>query len=143
MKRAIEVTARVRHEDDHSYTVLVTGPAGEAEVGHTRLTEETWSLAKAGAARLFDVPESSLVSVELAVPRPPYGQDGQLVRITQADGPEHGAIGKAHWFGAEGAWWVTCAESGTGIYPSEVLDFRPVIAEQERAALDAHLARIP
>ena len=138
---SLAVPARVRHERDRSYTVLVTGPRGEVEVGHTRLTGETWPLARAGAARLFGVPDSELLSVELEMPRPPYGQDGQLVRITQADGPESGAIGQAQWFGAEGAWWVTCAETGTGIYPGEVLDFDPVVAVQERADLNVRLAQ--
>ncbi|NAZ74732.1 hypothetical protein GTQ99_04745 [Kineococcus sp. T13] len=135
------VKARVRHEQDRSYTVLVLGPAGEAEVGTTTETGQLRRLAVEGAARLLSVPLEQVV-VELVVPRPPCGRDGQLVRITSRDVPEdHGALGQAHWFGAEGAWFVTVVGSGTGIVPTEGLDFAPQVGDLELAELTAYLER--
>ncbi|WP_432509316.1 hypothetical protein [Kineococcus auxinigenes] len=135
------VRARVRHEEDRSYTVLVVGPAGEVEVGTTTETGQLHRLAVEGAAWLLSVPLEQVV-VELVVPRPPYGRDGQLVRITSRDVPEdHGALGQAHWFGAEGAWFVTVTGSGTGIVASEGLDFAPQVGDAELAELTAYLER--
>ncbi|GAA0314757.1 hypothetical protein [Kineococcus aurantiacus] len=135
------VRARVRHEQDRSYTVLVLGSAGEVEVGRTTETGQLHRLAVEGAVRLLRVPSEQVV-VELVVPRPPYGRDGQLVRITSRDVPEdHGVLGQAHWFGAEGAWFVTVAGSGTGIVPTEGLDFVPQVGDAELAELTAYLQR--
>lgn len=135
------VRARVRHEEDRSYTVLVVGPAGEVEVATTTETGQLHRLAEEGAARLLRVPREQVV-VELVVPRPAYGRDGQLVRITSRDAPEeHGALGQAHWFGAEGAWFVTVAGSGTGIVATEGLDFAPQVGDAELAELTAYLER--
>ncbi len=131
----------MRHEEDRSYTVLVVGPAGEVEVGTTTETGQLHRLAVEGAAWLLSVPLEQVV-VELVVPRPPYGRDGQLVRITSRDVPEdHGALGQAHWFGAEGAWFVTVTGSGTGIVASEGLDFAPQVGDAELAELTAYLER--
>ncbi|SCF24914.1 hypothetical protein [Micromonospora mirobrigensis] len=80
--------------------------------------------------------------------RPPYGRDGQWVRIVSTGGstdPEDavdlGAVAVAHWFGAEGAWFVTVAGSGTGIHPGECLDFAPEITEVEATELRSWLGR--
>lgn len=141
MAEETAVRARVRHEEDRSYTVLVVGPAGEVEVGTTTETGQLDRLAAEGAARLLGVRPEQVV-VELVVPRPPYGRDGQLVRITSRDVPEdHGALGQAHWFGAEAAWFVTVAGSGTGIVPTEGLDFAPQVEQAELAELTDHLQR--
>ena len=146
MAEGTAVRARVRHEQDRSYTVLVVGPAGEVEVGTTTETGQLHRLAVEGAARLLSVPLEQVaeqVVVDLVVPRPPYGRDGQLVRITSRDVPEdHGALGQAHWFGAEGAWFVTVAGSGTGIVASEGLDFAPQVGDVESAELTAYLQRV-
>ena len=141
MAEETAVRARVRHEGDRSYTVLVLGPAGEVEVGTTTETGRLHRLAVEGAARLLGVPLEQVV-VELVVPHPPYGRDGQLVRIISREVPEdHGALGQAHWFGAEGAWFVTVAGSGTGIVASEGLDFAPQVGDVELAELTAYLER--
>lgn len=141
MSEETVVTARVRHEQDRSYTVLVVGPAGEAEVGTTTETGQLLGLAEGGAARLLGVPLEQIV-VELVMQRPSYGRDGQLVRITSREMPEdHGALGQAHWFGAEGAWFVTVVGSGTGIVASEGLDFEPQVGDVELAELTAYLER--
>ncbi|NIZ90270.1 hypothetical protein [Kineococcus rubinsiae] len=141
MAEVTGVRARVRHEDDRSYTVLVVGPTGEVEVGTTTETGQLHRLAEEGAARLLRVRREQVV-VELLVPRPAYGRDGQLVRITSRDVPEdHGALGQANWFGAEGAWFVTVAGSGTGIVPTEGLDFAPTVGDVELAELTASLER--
>lgn len=143
MSEETVVTARVRHEQDRSYTVLVVGPAGEAEVGTTTETGQLLGLAEEGATWLLGVPLEQIV-VELVMQRPPYGRDGQLVRITSREVPEdHGALGQAHWFGAEGAWFVTVvgSGSGTGIVASEGLDFEPQVGEVELAELTAYLER--
>jgi hypothetical protein len=64
------------------------------------------------------------------------------VRITSREVPEdHGALGQAHWFGAEGAWFVTVVGSGTGIVASEGLDFEPQVGDVELAELTAYLER--
>ncbi|WP_432571412.1 hypothetical protein [Kineococcus sp. SYSU DK005] len=145
-----EVRARVRHEPDRSYAVLVTGPDGEVLVGSTRRTGEVHALALDGAAALFGVPAAALHGgrVHLTVPQPPYGREGQRVRITSVQDPEDpgerellGAVGQAHWFGHEGAWFVTVPGSGTGIHPGEDLDFEPDVSAEEAAALEAYLAR--
>ncbi|NAZ75398.1 hypothetical protein GTQ99_08175 [Kineococcus sp. T13] len=88
--------------------------------------------------------------MHLTVPRPPYGRDGQRVRITSVQDPLDpgerellGALGQVHWFGHEGAWFVTVPGSGTAVHPSEDLDFDPVVGAREAAALQAHLARQP
>jgi hypothetical protein len=44
-----------------------------------------------------------------------------------------GRLGQAHWFGPEGAWFVTVTGS-TGIHPSENLDFAPTVTDEEVAA---------
>jgi hypothetical protein len=106
-------------------------------------------LARAGGGRLLGVPESSIryQDIDLRFPRPPYGQNGQWVRIVAAadpndprDGENIGQAGQAQWFGAESAWFVTTASSGTGIYASEVLDFAPTVTDEEVAAFDAYIA---
>ncbi len=130
--------------------MLVSGPSGEVLVGTTRRTDQVLTLARQGAARLFGVPVAALDSerLHLAVPQPPYGRDGQRVRITSVQDPREpserellGALGQAHWFGHEGAWFVTVPGSGTGIHPSEHLDFEPVVSAEEAADLEAYLAR--
>ncbi|MEK8108832.1 hypothetical protein NKG94_35990 [Micromonospora sp. M12] len=79
--------ARVRHEPDRSYAVLVEGPDGEVEVDRTGRTANLWALAQAGAARLFG--ESlGADNLTLHVPQPPYGQDGQWVRIIAVENPD-------------------------------------------------------
>ncbi|MEU8258916.1 hypothetical protein AB0C06_32155 [Micromonospora inaquosa] len=141
--------ARVRHEPDRSYAVLVEGPAGEVLVGTTGGLREVRSVARQGAARLFGVPVDQIAEARLdvVIPRPPYGRDGQWVRIvatgdsTGGESLDVGLAGQAHWFDHEGAWFVTVAGSGTGVYPSEYLDFAPVLTEDEVAELRSHLAR--
>ncbi|MET7951243.1 hypothetical protein [Micromonospora sp. NPDC005324] len=78
----MQVRARVRHEPDRSYAVLVEGPDGEVEVGRTGRTADLWALAHAGAARLFG---ESLGADDLTlhVPQPPYGHDGQWGRMNK------------------------------------------------------------
>ncbi|MEV7988691.1 hypothetical protein [Micromonospora sp. NPDC085948] len=142
--------ARVRHEPDRSYAVLVEGPEEEAYVGTTRSTREVRTLAREGAARLFDVPPDRIAErhLDVEIPQPPYGRDGQWVRIISAgastaeeDLADLGVAGQAHWFGHEGAWFVTVAGSGTAIHPSEHLDFTPVLTAAEVAELRSYLAR--
>ncbi|MEU1242374.1 hypothetical protein ABZ388_18670 [Micromonospora parva] len=48
--------ARVRHEPDRSYAVLVEGPDGEVLAGATGSLREVRTVARQGAARLFGVP---------------------------------------------------------------------------------------
>ncbi|WP_444947231.1 hypothetical protein [Micromonospora ureilytica] len=86
--------------------------------------------------------------LDVVVPQPPYGRDGQWVRIVSAgesNDPEDlvdlGMAGQAHWFGHEGAWFVTVAGSGTAIYPSEHLDFAPVLTVEEVTELQRYIAR--
>lgn len=144
------VRARVRHEPDRSYAVLVTGHDGEVVVGTTRRTDQVRNLAREGAAHLLGVPAAALDDerVHLSVPQPPYGRDGQTVRITAVQDPDDpgerellGAVGQAHWFGREGAWFVTVPGSGTGLHPGEDLDFEPVVRGEEAAELAAYLDR--
>ncbi|MEU8179321.1 hypothetical protein AB0B86_00935 [Micromonospora sp. NPDC049047] len=144
--------ARVRHEPDRSYAVLVEGPAGEVRVGATRSMREVRTVAREGAARLFGVPTERIADqhLEVVVPQPPYGRDGQWVRIVSTgastaadDVADLGAAGQAHWYGHEGAWFVTVAGSGTGLYPGECLDFTPVLTDDEVAELQRYLARSP
>ncbi|MEV4496323.1 hypothetical protein C7C45_31160 [Micromonospora arborensis] len=75
-------------------------------------------------------------------------RDGQWVRIVSAgestapdDAVDLGAAGQAHWFGHAGAWFVTVADSGTAVYPSEHLDFAPVLTDAEVSELQRYLAR--
>ncbi|MFG1914592.1 hypothetical protein [Micromonospora sp. NPDC048898] len=146
----LQVRARVRHEPDRSYVVLVEGPEGKVRVGVTRSTREVRTVAREGAARLFGVPPDRIAEEHLDVvtPQPPYGRDGQWVRIVSAGGSasaddlvDVGRAGQAHWFGHEGAWFVTVAGSGTAIHPSEHLDFTPVLTAEEVAELRSYLAR--
>ncbi|MEV2237357.1 hypothetical protein [Micromonospora sp. NPDC049891] len=147
-EETIAVRARVRHEPDRSYAVLVDGPDGEVEVGRTFTTSEVLALARAGAARLFGVPvESIRTDAGIEFPRPPYGRDGQWVRIVAATDPDDPSeaeqvdrLGQAHWFGAEGAWFVTVTGSGTGVHPSEHLDFAPTVRDEEIAAFHAYIS---
>ncbi|MBG6066318.1 hypothetical protein [Micromonospora ureilytica] len=142
----MQVRARVRHEPDRSYTVMVEGPDGEVEVGRTGRTADLWALAQAGAARLFG--ESlGADNLTLHVPQPPYGQDGQWVRIITVENTDDpwesadiGVLAQAHWFGHEGAWFVTVTGTGTSIVPSEHLDFEPVVTDEQVAAFHTYIA---
>ena len=147
----LRIRARVRHEPDRSYAVLVEGPEGEVLVGITGSTGELSTLAREGAARLFGVPADRIEGeyLHLVIPQPPYGRDGQWVRIISVEESSHpgdvqelGALGQAHWFGHEGGWFVTVAPFGTGIYPSEDLDFAPVVTDEEVAELQSYLESI-
>lgn len=144
----MRVRARVRHQPDRSYAVLVEGPDGEVEVGHTTRTSELRAVARAGAARLFGVPAERLAGagVTLLVPRPPYGRDGQWVRIVAVENPDDrsetadvGVLAQARWSDHEAAWFVTVTGSGTGIVASEHLDFEPVVTDAEVAAFHAYV----
>ncbi|WP_406070189.1 hypothetical protein [Micromonospora sp. NBC_01638] len=146
----LQFRARVRHEPDRSYAVLVEGPEGEVLVCTTGSMREVRRAAREGAARLFGVPADRIAGEDLdvVIPQPPYGRDGQWVRIVSAgestdpdDVVDLGVVGQAHWFGHEGAWFVTVADSGTAIYPSECLDFTPVLTDKEVAELQSYLAR--
>ena len=139
----MQVQARVRHEPDRSYTVIASGPHGEEEVGTTRLTGDLYQLAKACTARLHQVSEDDVEHGPLHVPQPPYGRDGQIARITDTDEPEDlGQIGIVHWFPPEGSWHVQTAASPGGLYPSEQLDFAPVLEQDEVHRLSERMARI-
>ncbi|MEV4118678.1 hypothetical protein [Micromonospora sp. NPDC049645] len=146
----LQVRARVRHEPDRSYAVLVEGPEGEVLVGVTRSLRQVRGVAREGSARLYGVPMDRIAAecVDVVIPQPPYGRDGQWVRIVSTgdsasaeDVVDLGAAGQAHWFGHEGAWFVTVAGSGTGIHPSEHLDFAPVLTDVEVTELRRYLAR--
>ena len=140
-EEAITVRVRVRHQPDRSYAVLVEGPDGEVEVGRTFKTGDVLALGRAGAARLLGVSEGSIRTGDGPdFPRPPYGEDGQWVRIIAVENPDDpseaediGRLGQAHWFGPEGSWFVTVTGS-TGIHPSENLDFAPTVTDEEVAA---------
>jgi len=144
----LRVRAQVRHEPDRSYAVRVQRPDGEfVLVGTTRSTGELGDVACQGAARLHGVPAGSITwaNLDLVVPQPPYGRDGQLVRVVAVENPddrseleELGAAGQAHWLGHEGGWFVTVPGHGTGIHPSEYLDFEPVLSPEEEATLLAY-----
>ncbi|GIF05221.1 hypothetical protein [Actinoplanes siamensis] len=143
------VRARVRHQPDRSYVVLIDGPAGEVEVGRTGKTRDVLSMARVGAARTFGVPVEEFGSGDIALtfPRPPYGRDGQWVRIIAAENPddpseavEVGLLGKAYWFDQEAAWFVTVTGMGTGVHPSEHLDFAPTVTDEEVAAFAIYIA---
>ncbi|MEU8422718.1 hypothetical protein AB0C15_17765 [Micromonospora sp. NPDC048835] len=142
--------ARVRHEADRTYAVLVEGPAGEVLVGATGSLRTVRTVAREGAARLYGVAAEQVDEdhLEMVIPQPPYGRDGQWVRIISAgestapdDSVDLGMAGQAHWFGPEGAWFVTVAGSGTAVYPSEYLDFVPALTEEEVAELRRYVAR--
>ncbi|MER7590771.1 hypothetical protein ABTW72_24860 [Micromonospora sp. NPDC127501] len=142
--------ARVRHEPDRSYAVLVEGPEGEVLVGVTGSLREVGTVAREGAARLFGVPADQIAQdhLDVVIPQPPYGRDGQWVRIVSAgesaapdDAVDVGMAGQAHWFGHEGAWFVTVAGSGTAVHPGEHLDFAPVLTDEEVAELRKYLDR--
>ncbi len=142
-----KVRARVRHEPDRSYAVLVQGPDGEVEVGRTKRTAGLRALAQAGAARLFGE-DLGADNLTLHVPQPPYGQDGQWVRIIAAENPDDpsetadiGILAQAHWFSHEGAWFVTVTGTGTGIIASEYLDFDPVVTDEEVTAFHTYIAQ--
>ncbi|MET8094347.1 hypothetical protein [Micromonospora sp. NPDC005220] len=145
----LQFRARVRHQPDRSYAVLVEGPDGEVLVGTTGSLREVRSVARQGAARLLGVPadQTAKIHLDVVIPQPPYGRDGQWVRIVSADestvaeSVDLGRAGQAHWFGHEGAWFVTVAGSGTAIYPSEHLDFAPVLTNEEVDELRRYLAR--
>ena len=145
----IRVRARVLHQPDRSYVVMVDGPDGEVEVGHTSRTREVLTLARAGAARMLGVPEESVQPEDIALtfPQPPYGEDGQWVRIIAAENPSDpseaadvGVLAQAYWFSHEAAWFVTVTGTGTGIHPSEHLDFAPVATDEEVAAFHAYIS---
>jgi len=115
-------------------------------VGTTRRTGEVLAVGREGAARLFAVAVGQIArDFDVVFPRPPYGRDGQWVRIVAVEDPSEaeqlGAAGQAHWFGAESAWFVTVPGYGTGIYPGELLDFEAVIGTEEEAALRACTGR--
>ncbi|WP_030491474.1 hypothetical protein [Micromonospora chokoriensis] len=145
----LQFRARVRHEPDRSYAVLVEGPDGEVLVGTTRSLRALRTVATEGAARLFGVPTDRIAGerLDVTIPQPPYGRDGQWVRIvsagesTGADVVDLGVAGQAHWFSHEGAWFVTVAGSGTAVYPSEHLDFAPVLTDEEVTELRRYLGR--
>ncbi|RQX15731.1 hypothetical protein DDE19_18285 [Micromonospora ureilytica] len=50
-----------------------------------------------------------------------------------------GVLAQAHWFGHEGAWFVTVTGTGTSIVPSEHLDFEPVVTDEQVAAFDTYI----
>ncbi|GLZ61359.1 hypothetical protein [Micromonospora sp. NBRC 107095] len=139
--------ARVRHEPDRSYAVLVEGPDGEVLAGATGSLRDVRTVARQGAARLFGVPVDQIAEARLdvVIPQPPYGRDGQWVRIVSTgddpSGVDLGRAGQAHWFGHGGAWFVTVAGSGTAVHPGEHLDFAPVLSDEEAAELRRYLAR--
>ena len=144
----LHMRARVRHEPDRSYAVLVDGPDGEVLVGVTRQTGQVRTVAREGAAGVFGVPVERISEEHLQVvmPRPPYGEEGQWVRVVSAgesndpeDWLEVGTAGQAFWFGPEAAWLVVLPGFGAGMYPSEHLDFEPVVSPEEVAALERHL----
>jgi hypothetical protein len=53
---------------------------------------------------------------------------------------EVGLLARAHWFGHDGAWFVTVTGAGTSVHPSEHLDFAPTVTEREVAAFHAYLS---
>ncbi|WP_327031656.1 hypothetical protein [Micromonospora ureilytica] len=141
----MQVRARVRHEPDRSYAVLVEGPDGEVEVGRTGRTADLWALAQSGTARLFGEGLGA-DNLTLHVPQPPYGQDGQWVRIIAventddpAESADIGVLAQARWFGHEGAWFVTVTGTGTSIVPSEHLEFEPVVTDEQVAAFHTYI----
>ena len=142
------VRARVLHQADRSYAVLIEGPGGEKEVGRTIKTRDILAIARVGAARMLGMPEEvDLGDIVLKFPQPPYGTDGQWVRIIAVDNPadpsetaEIGLLAQAHWFGEQGSWFVTVTGTGTSIHPSEHLDFAPAVTEEEVAAFHAYLS---
>jgi len=136
----VRTRARVRHERDRSYTVVVEGPLGDVDVGNTRLTAEVTGIAIAGAARLFGIPEQAVRLERPRMPQPPYGREGQLVRIISDRNAEiYGLLGQAHWWGAEGCWHIGVIGNGAGFLASEELDFEPIMTWEERGALEAYL----
>ncbi|NHC45424.1 hypothetical protein [Motilibacter aurantiacus] len=144
-ERRLQAHARVRHEPDRSYTVLVQGPDGEREVGTTAETGRLGPLARSGAARLHGVDEAEVELVSLDVPRPPYGRDGQWVRVVQVENlldPSEaellGRPGRASWLGGEGAWLVLLS-GGAGVFPGEHLDFDPDVTPAEAAEMEAYV----
>ncbi|MFI6269958.1 hypothetical protein [Micromonospora zamorensis] len=101
------------------------------------------------AARALGVPEGGLGlnDIALTFARPPYGTDGQWVRVVAVEDPddpseasEIGLLGRAYWFDHEAAWFVTVTGSGTGLHPSEHLDFAPSVTDEEVAAFDAYIS---
>lgn len=139
----------MRHLADRSYVVLIDGPDGEVEVGRTRRTRDVLSTARAGAARVLGVPEDGLGLDDIAptFARPPYGTDGQWVRIVAvenshdaSEASEIGLLGRAYWFDHEAAWFVTVTGSGTSLHPGEHLDFAPSVTDEEVAAFDAYIS---
>ena len=143
------VRARVRHEPDRSYAVLVEGPDGEELVGTTRRTGRIGQVACEGADRLWGqaLGSTTWANLQLSIPRPPYGGDGQWVRVVAVgedavpdDLLEVGQAGLAYWFAAESAWMVSGPSLG-GIYPGEYLDFEPVVSAVEVEQMREHLQR--
>lgn len=136
----------MRHLADRSYVVLIDGPGGEVEVGRTRRTRDVLSMARAGAARALGVPEGDfgLDDIALTFPRPPYGTDGQWVRIVAVEDPddpsEISLLGRAYWFDHEAAWFVTVTGAGTSLHPGEHLDFAPSVTDEEVAAFEAYVS---
>jgi hypothetical protein len=140
MLRPVRTRARVRHERDRSYTVVIEGPDGDVDVGNTRLTAEVTAIAIAGAARLYGIPEQWVRLERPRMPQPPYGREGQLVRIISERNAEiYGLLGQAHWWGAEGCWHVDVIGSRAGFLASEELDFEPITSWEERGTLEAYL----
>lgn len=144
------VRAEVHHQPDRSYVVLIDEPDGKVAAGRTYRTRDVLSMARAGVARMLGVPEKDLGpdSVSLIFPQPPYGTDGQWVRIAAVENPADpfeavvvGLLGKAYWSELQAAWFVTTAGAGTGIHPSEDLDFAPAVSDEEVAAFDAYVSR--
>lgn len=143
------VQVRVRHEPDRSYAVFIHGPDGEVQVGSTHETGRIGPVACEGADRLWGRPAGSTTwaNLELSMPRPPYGRDGQWVRIVAVgedavpdDLLEVGLAGLAYWFGWECAWMVSGPRLG-GIYPSEYLDFEPTVSAVEVEQMREHQER--
>ena len=138
--RPVLVRARVRHERDRSYTVVVEGPQGDVDVGNTRLTHEVAAIALAGAAHLFGISERLVRLERPRMPQPPYGREGQFVRIISERNAEmYGLLGQAHWWGAEGCWHVGVIGNISGFLASEELDFEPVMTWEELGALETSL----
>lgn len=142
MAEEMVVKARVRHEQDRSYTVLVVGPAGEAEVGTTTETGQLLSLAEEGAARLLRMPSEQIV-VELVMPRPalrPGRAASAHHELGGARGPWSAGSG-ALVRGRRGLVRDRRRERGTGIVASEGPDFEPEVDDVELGELTAFLER--
>ncbi len=142
----LHVRARVRHEPDCSYAVLVEGPEGEVVVGTTRRTGEVLAVGREGAARVFAVAVGQIAQdFDVAFP-------AAAVRARWAVGAHHRGGGSQRGRGAGGAGGCgagALVRRGVGVVrdgarvrhghlPRELLDFEPVISAEEEAALQVY-----